>query len=226
MTRAALAQATNRSVESIRLYERDQINAVPGEFLRAVAALLGQDFGFRRLRLLPDVGDVADTATMRQLVDGGESMSRASVENVVPSSKVRVAAIPLFDLPLAAGGWNEVPEAARLSDKGFEQRGRFRVRLSGDSMMDLFADGQIVEFEYVLGTEFGRDYYVQLLDGGATFKRLVKIERDETVVLAALNPKYPKPLRVPAKLVAHYALAVAKIDLLGSGRTVRKAVRS
>ena len=214
MTRAALAIATNRSPESIRRYERDQINAVPGEFLRKLAELLGEDFGVLRLRLMPDVGDVADTATVDIVAESGEAVRRS---NVVRTSEVAVPDIPLFDLPLAAGGWKEVHESMVVQDAGTLLRGRFRVRLSGDSMMPLYDDGQVVEFQYDHGTEVGRDYYVQLNDGTATFKQLYRVERDGIILVARNRQKYPKPLHAPRELILRHAVALAKVDFLRPG---------
>ncbi len=96
------------------------------------------------------------------------------------------------------------------------QQGLFRVRLSGDSMMPRFKSLEIVEFRVIQPDDLqpGKDYYVQLSDGTATFKRLQRVA-DETMELRALNrEKYKKAFHVAMIDVTRIALAVAKVQFL------------
>lgn len=127
--------------------------------------------------------------------------------NVEPYSEVAIAEpIPLFELCVAAGHWVDVTdnqEAGHHVTEAQIRQGLFRVRLRGDSMKPRFPDGATVEFRLLRtpegtpdfeATAAGECYYVQKVDGTATFKTLESRDRD-TLVLRAINRrKYKEPL--------------------------------
>ena len=133
------------------------------------------------------------------------------------------AEIPLFDLPIAAGGWESVWDnqdaGHHICDKQLRQ-GVFRVRVRGDSMSPRYPDGCVVEFKCMMseqgtpdfdGLEVGKRYYVQLDDGSGTFKELAAIEPDH-LLLRALNRKYKTPLRADISRIQKLARAVGRFD--------------
>lgn len=128
----------------------------------------------------------------------------------VPMPKASV----IFDLPLAAGQWQEIPQACHIDDPTVLASGRFCVRLTGESMEPSYHSGQIVEFQFVQhhdSPRIGLNYYVQRSDGCATFKKLLKIDGDVMTLRALNREKYPKDLTVSSSDVIHMAVAVGKM---------------
>lgn len=138
--------------------------------------------------------------------------------NVEPYSERRLKPIPLFDLPLSAGTWTEVTQIAELHEADQIDRGIFRVRLRGDSMLPDYKSGTVVEFRCLRADEnvikIGKDYYVQRNDGTATFKRVAELTEDEMILRALNQRKYPKPMPVARQEVTRMALAIARVELL------------
>src|SRR5690606_3607354 len=111
-----------------------------------------------------------------------EAMQRGRMDENVeyPSEKRLPGGIPQFDLAVAAGPWVEVFDVGQLRDQRQIDDGLFRIRISGDSMLPTFGDGDVVEFRCVRdfphGLKIGRAYYIQR-DTQATFKRLARVGR-------------------------------------------------
>jgi phage repressor protein C with HTH and peptisase S24 domain len=99
----------------------------------------------------------------------------------------------VFDLPIAASGWEEIGVGASPTDSQW-----VIVRVRGDSMKPRFKDGMLVLFKRLDATEdapvAGHDYFVIRNDGTGTLKRLVDVDEDG-FTFKAINPKYPRPLR-------------------------------
>ena len=138
-------------------------------------------------------------------------------ENVVRTTEMKVEEIPMFDMAVAAGGWVEVTEVAEVFGLQID-RGRFRIRIAGDSMEPAYKNGATIEFVTV---RFGRDllkvgaaYYVQRSDGCASFK-IVAATNDDGITLQAINRhKYPDAMSVAWQEVARVAMAVAIVQII------------
>ena len=143
-----------------------------------------------------------------------------ALQNVEPYSMMKlVAAVPTFDLAVAAGGWSDVSGQIEIYDKAQIEQGLFRVQIRGDSMQPLFPDGSLVEFRIVRrgrdGWPVGQNCYVQLASGDATFKRLDGVDED-TIRLSAINKqKYRKPLTAATSDVVSLAVAVGIFTPVG-----------
>lgn len=119
--------------------------------------------------------------------------------------------IPLFELSLAAGPWSDVADLPEICGPDSLRQGLFRVRLAGDSMLQKYKSGVIVEFECLRcemdSMEIGRDYYVQKNDGTATFKRVENATELELTLRALNRKKYPKAMIVERSTIVRMAVA-------------------
>lgn len=134
--------------------------------------------------------------------------------NVDPYSEVKVYAVPVFDLAVAAGTWTEITDVIELFRPGQVDNGLFRIYIRGDSMHPRWPNGALVEFRCLRDgrdeLEIGEDYYVQV-DGQGTFKRLEKFD-EETLVFRAINRrKYPSPMPARRAEVVRMAKAIHMI---------------
>jgi SOS-response transcriptional repressor LexA len=133
--------------------------------------------------------------------------------NVEPYSIVRlIAPIPTFDLPIAAGAWADVSGQIEITDARQIEQGLFRVHVRGDSMQPKYPDGCIVEFRIVRrgrdGWPIGKNCYVQLASGDATFKRMEAVDEDTVTLVAINSAKYKKPLTAAVSDVVSMAVAM------------------
>lgn len=130
---------------------------------------------------------------------------------------------PMFDLPIAAGGWMTVwdnQDAGQYVTPEQIRQDRFRVTVRGDSMKPKYPDGSVVEFRCMKNAEgtpdferleVGKNYYVQLDDGTGTFKKLAAIEPDR-LILRAINRKYRTPLIAEIARIQKLARAWWKLE--------------
>lgn len=160
------------------------------------------------------------TGAAREAARGPRDVPVGVDSNVDPYSVSRlVAEVPVFDLSVAAGGWSDVSGQIEVHDDAQINQGLFRVRIRGDSMQPVFPDGSIVEFRIVRrgreGWPIGKNCYVQLARGDATFKHLDSVD-EEKVRLSALNKKkYKKSLVAATSEVVSMAVAVGIFTPVG-----------
>jgi transcriptional regulator with XRE-family HTH domain len=129
-------------------------------------------------------------------------------ENVTP------APMPVYNLAVAAGELVYVDEDGPDHRMGSEiaNTGIFGVYVSGDSMEPDYPNGSLVIFKVLRiddnGLLRGKDYYIHLSDGRATFKRFVAAN-DDSLAFGAINKrKYPRQIIVPRQMLARVALAL------------------
>ncbi len=152
--------------------------------------------------------------------------------NIDTYSETEVADVPLIEgLSVAAAEWSYTPsDDATGSEQHFTKAqiaaGKFRVRLNGKCMEHKdtegdtkYRDGSIVEFQMVWDDNrapgldkliIGKSYYIQLTDGRATFKQLVRIDKldeDSKLILKCMNPKEKKTLTALGSDVVRIAIA-------------------
>lgn len=146
------------------------------------------------------------------------------IENVPRVSARQVyAPIPTFELKIHATHWTDTTDNVEMGEFVTEAQriqGRFRVKVDGDCMAPKYPDGCTVEFR-LLDNESGRpnidacvegkNYYVQLDDGRATFKQLVEI-RPEALILRPLSKKYRKTLEAPIESIQRLGVAEGKFE--------------
>ena len=103
----------------------------------------------------------------------------------------------------------------------------FRTQIHGRSMLPLYKPGAILEFRLLKPRErlkHGKDYYVELADGSATFKRLAYTDRCK-ITLCPLRQRIGRPdfVRVRRSDVVRMAIVTGQIIPIKykSGRTAK-----
>ena len=211
MSQRDFAKLIGVSREWVVLTEKSDSRRIRQQTLGGIASAMGvparkawgilvdlDRLGFRRKE---EIGYVIPGPVLRPAIDGDGGA------NVEPFSERHfVERIPFFEQCVAAGVWVDVTDnedgGARVTPAQLRQ-GLFRVRIRGDSMTPRFPDGSVIEFRLLRtpmgvpdfeATTSGECYYVQLVDGRATFKRLDSRDAN-TLTLRAINKrKYKKPL--------------------------------
>lgn len=119
-------------------------------------------------------------------------------DNPIFSSKARITRIvrqiPLYDMPASAGTGVFLDSDSYTMmdvDESVPDTASIAVRISGDSMIPKFDDGQIVYIQLQPELENG-EIGIFVLNGDAFCKRL---DTENGVKLVSLNPEY-KPIRV------------------------------
>jgi phage repressor protein C with HTH and peptisase S24 domain len=220
MTRPEVARITSTSERTIARYEEPGMYGVPGAFIRALAEAAGKPFEEVRSHLQQDLNGVTVLEPGEELPENIQT-EPAPAEKEEPifdqnielgSKRVLDAEIPMFDMSVACGHWVQIEELAEVCDPRQIDQGLFRIRLSGDSMKPKYNSGDVVEFKCLRygrdELEIGKDYYVQLEDGLATFKRLENLD-DQSITLRAINKrKYPDIMPVHRAVIVRMALAL------------------
>lgn len=101
-----------------------------------------------------------------------------------------------------------------------QQPARFRMKILGDSMADVYRAGDLVEFDSNVGRlKRGEEYFVECQGRGATFKRLSEIHRRH-LVFGAINRKM-HPTRIVIRREAITRIAKTVFLCLPSGKMLR-----
>ncbi len=92
----------------------------------------------------------------------------------------------------------------------------FAARVSGDSMMPRYTDGEIIVFSAALDPADGDDCFVRLEDGQTTFKRVYFVTAPDGLAIVELRPRNPKYTikRVAAERVAGLYRAISRVQTL------------
>jgi transcriptional regulator with XRE-family HTH domain len=221
----------------LRQIEKSPVAYLLPRTFRRLAEWLGQT----PEQLLGEIGAEAEHRSpeyRRPVAPGG--LREELPAGIDPGSLELVPEVPVFDLAIAAGGLVEVVDAIALpypdgptgeaaTLREAVNRGRFRVRIAGDSMEPIWPNGAHVEFRLLRpereGPVEGRDYYVQAADGRATFKRLARAGEDEMAFAAVNRRKYPKPIVLARQEVARLAAAEWFLRPAGEMGRRREAAR-
>lgn len=114
--------------------------------------------------------------------------------SIKPTAKLPIRQIPLYDLPASAGTgvFLDGSSYTMIDAEGYAaSAANFAVKISGDSMLPMFEDGQIVYVRQQQELTSG-DIGIFILNGEAYCKML---DTDNGVSLVSLNPKY-KPIKL------------------------------
>jgi len=113
------------------------------------------------------------------------------------------------NLMIEAPNQSGAPPSSRLTDLPY-----FRVRLSGNLMKPRFKPGTIVEFRKLRRFERviqGRDYYVELKSGKATFRRVLSVGPRCIALVSPNRRRAPHLSVLSRRSIACMAIAVGII---------------
>jgi transcriptional regulator with XRE-family HTH domain len=193
--------------------------------LMAVATAIGVDMGtVSRIRLGKQVPQplVLDALAKLLDLDPDEAKRRRALQvgsgpqslmSFVPRqsrSPRAVQEIPVAELSASAGPMTDVIEEGEPFTRVPGML--FRIRIAGDSMMPDWKSGELVEFLSLTKNSpdiaAGNDYFVESMEGLATFKRLQRIERHGLTFWAINRKKFPATVRLALHEIACIGLAM------------------
>ncbi len=119
-----------------------------------------------------------------------EKYSKAIPSAVISPLPVPVSIIPLYDMPVSAGSGNFLEESTYEEvalDAGIPAGASFGVRISGDSMLPHYQDGQVVWVKAQSSLENG-EIGIFLLNGNAYCKKFRNTNKGTALI--SLNKKY------------------------------------
>lgn len=218
LTQAELANMLDTSVSGIQRIERQFVVRVVPSTLRKLADVAGRSVQGVTERVAVPPDELARIEAEREVEDAAAAVEASDApatagDNVDPeTTRWTPSEIPTFDMAVAAGPWQDVTDVGEVWQPGQIDRGFFRVRIRGDSMQPAYLDGETVEFRCLRdgrdALEVGEDYYVQLADGTATFKRLESVTEEGLVLRAVNRRKYSEPMSVARDEIVRMAVAL------------------
>ena len=196
----AIAQALGCSLDYLISGNPENTNnyTLSSQEIRMVETFRQLDDYGRELTLL-----ILDKEKERVQAGETETVVRTERAKVLPSPVLRTPSvsasglgkrpIPLYDMPVSAGGGIELIDdmaaEIRIPNNAKTQDADYALRISGNSMEPKFHDGDILLVENCESVEVG-ELGIFILDGAGYFK---KFDGDK---LLSLNPIYaPIPLR-------------------------------
>lgn len=211
LTQAEIAARLEMSVSGVQRIEgRYIVSIMPGTLRRMAELVNASPDGLASRLVVPEEKlreiEAGDRISRDELApDVEDALDGESVSEPVPLGD----SIPKFELSVPGGPPSDVSQLDGVDDPLTRKLGLFRIGIAGDSMAPKYPHGTDVIIRAALLRQLkpGQECYLQFSDGTATFKRIVKADKD-MISVDAINPKHqPRKLVFPRPQIVYFGRA-------------------
>lgn len=216
MTQTELGERLGVEKNAVSKWECGRVESISASKIRTMAQLFGVTFSYlidddadmdkgtkpnriaisddaHRIGVLYDRADEKDRLLTHTVLDKYEDENKVVSINTKQRNSGGLLEIDVFDEPAAAGIGNylSAPESRREQFPSFmiPKGADFGIRISGNSMEPMIADGATVFVKQTMTVESGR-VGIFVLNGEAYCKQLIVDYQKQEVRLHSLNTKY------------------------------------